>query len=131
MDEEEKKHPFLILPDAMEDPVVPLTSLSKDELDEFRNHVLRRCTGSQLKAGLREATDSYTFVRGDDIDGDLADAYEQEIKEREGWGWGPNSVGSGRTMDRKQLKKFALFIRRHSQYIFSRNSDGSDNLRYS
>ena len=125
MAEEEKKESILILPKHI--PEAPLTTLDENQSQWFRRNILRRCTIRQLKAGLREATDSYTFGRGDDIDYALMLCYDIEVKERE-----DNIVfQSGRfQLERKETEQYSLFIKRHSQYIFSSTFEGSENMRY-
>lgn len=121
----DEKESLLVLPENL--PEKPLTTLDEDEKEKFRTNVLRRCTENQLSNGLREATSSYTFGRGDEIDYDLMVCYETELKERK-----DRIVFKGRsfTLERKESERFALFIKRHSQYIFSSTSDGSENLEF-
>lgn len=132
MTEEKKKvESFLELPEKMNVSVAPLTVLDPEEREEFRGAILRRCTGNQLSNGLREAMDSYTFGRGDTIDDMLIVCYEEELAWREEIGWGKRSSGgNGADLDKLALKLFSLFIKRHSQYIFSSTSDATENKRY-
>ena len=125
MTEEKKKKSILILPEHISE--APLTTLDEEQSQEFRRLVVRRCTENQLNNGLREATDSYTFGRGDDIDHSLMECYEVELKERK-----DRLVfrGGKFTLERKEAKRFSLFIKRHAQYIFSSPDDGSENLDF-
>ena len=130
-EEKKERESILDLPKTINESVVPLTVLDEEEREEFRGAILRRCTGNQLSNGLREAMDSYTFGRGDSIDDMLIVCYEEELAWRERIGWGKRSGGgNGASMDRLALKLFSLFIKRHSQYIFSSTSDSTENKRY-
>ena len=122
----DEKKSLLDLPERLQEK--PLTTLNDQEKDEFRRNVLRRCTDNQLSNGLREATSSYTFGRGDEIDYDLMVCYEAELNERKAR---VVFKGGRFTLDREDAERFALFIRRHSQYIFSSANEGHENLDYS